>query len=194
MEFEDAYIYFVKALEYVTSVSGEDKSQKSIAIAAGVSEALISIALKEKPSKKVGFTAQQKIANASGYAYIDFLDLGKSLLNSKNSNGKYSRKLILLNEKKYPYLVKEKPPPDNEITQMHHMLDEIYESESSVYISAIKSNLVAFSKGSKSEKKIDRLEKQMKEVMSLLKSERKAKLSLEEENIALKKELKKGSG
>jgi phage repressor protein C with HTH and peptisase S24 domain len=80
MVYKDSYEYFVAALRFVTDKSGRHISQKSIAIAAGVSVPLISIAMNPNTPKRPGFVAQQKIANAVGMSYIEFLTLGRSLV------------------------------------------------------------------------------------------------------------------
>ena len=84
MKAEDpSYEYFMLAFKLCL----KKHSAKVIAIDAEVSEAYLSQIKRKK--RAAGFQGQIKIANACGYDYIDFIQLGKNLL---DANKKESRK------------------------------------------------------------------------------------------------------
>ena len=72
--------YFRKAYEYVFERS-RFKTQKALAEEAGVSEAALSEIKKKK--KNYGHKTQTGIARALGYELLDFLDLGRKLIESE---------------------------------------------------------------------------------------------------------------
>lgn len=72
---EKAYSYFLTAFLHVLNVK---YSAFEIAISADVSEAYISQIKNQK--RRAGFKGQVKISNACGYDYLDFLQLGRELI------------------------------------------------------------------------------------------------------------------
>jgi len=125
---------------------GIHKSQKSLALAAGCTDALISISLNPKSKKRPGFIAQQKIANACDYSYPSFLELGRKIKENKyiNTENNISKGT---NGKVYEFPVEYKPPPvDNRLSKMHDNLDTIYKHGDDDTKSAIEMNLLTFRK------------------------------------------------
>jgi len=72
---DNAYVYFLTALNDILK---NQQSAVELSLNAMVSEAYISQIKNEK--RQAGFMGQIKIANACGYEYFDFLQLGKSLV------------------------------------------------------------------------------------------------------------------
>jgi hypothetical protein len=72
------YIYFQKALEFWIDETGTGY-QKILSIGTEYGKSYISQLLNPERKKPIPFEAQVKIADACGYDYLSFLQLGKQL-------------------------------------------------------------------------------------------------------------------
>lgn len=75
--------YFFKALKHCYNES-KFKTQKELALTAGISSSTLSEALN---GKKAGDKAKIKVAKAFGYTLIDFIALGRTLIEGRKKEG-----------------------------------------------------------------------------------------------------------
>jgi hypothetical protein len=165
MKTNEPYDEFLAALKHEISKGGYG-SKYSLSIATGLTSGFISQILSEKKVKKAGREAQYKIAKALGYDYLDFIKLGRTLLEAESAlalsdtvdvevrrNGKVipppDPPVPLASVPNNVHLLpaREKPPPTHEEQQAQAMRDNleiIIKSGDAEIIESIRSNLVTF--------------------------------------------------
>jgi transcriptional regulator with XRE-family HTH domain len=133
--------FFLAALKHETKQKWRGK-KKLLASQSDISVPFLSQILHGK--KNAGIETAGRLSNVLGYTFEDFIKLGRSLVECGKPNGSNSTDSIpKLNN--VHFLPIRKSPEELRRQAMHDRLETIYNSGHTVLISAIESNLVAFS-------------------------------------------------